>query len=542
MGACCSKSEDIVIHPDVGDPAAPMLNSKTKISQWEERSRSGFQSTSSVRKSSDPELPKPKKLDPSLVAIAAANLPTPSPKASVSKTTPVAPSPKAAPKRKNSGEKPQQKKTPAFFGDVGSPPATDKPLSSSRRGSLVAAQEKNQASQEMDIQAEMERIRQAKIKQYRETQVVAPEVAEKKQEEEQKQLQEKQDEAKKHEELLEKKRQEENRKQAERERINEEKRQKEVELLRKKVESGKTLSAYEKMLAEKLIGLPASSDGPPNLEASDSSSVHSSTFTERPQVGRLTDNEALGKSIAITAGVLDKVMMQQTGGSSLSDLGNDGESTESLNLPSGEGLGLTIAPPSPRSAGGGVTPRGARTPVIVFKDIDSLIQEMKFEDSTLFQFNNMKFFFQFPLKSAEREKNSMSFADIISNRSGLQKVECYNSGLDDAFLEQLSKHIKDGKFPDLKEIHLENNLFTGAGLEALMQAVSNQNVVPCLKTIKVVNQKENSTAAEQAAIETLKSNPNITKLAMDFRRDMDIANLNQLLAKNARHRRKSVNN
>lgn len=156
------------------------------------------------------------------------------------------------------------------------------------------------------------------------------------------------------------------------------------------------------------------------------------------------------------------------------------------------------------------------------------------ENST-FRFTNNPYFSQF-IPGVIDPKKMESYQKLIAGilkKDNLKYLQLFSSSLDDVFAMLLAEEIGKSKLSLLESLHLESNLLSDRGISAILKACDNFENVPCLKVIKLANQKAIGTNSESTAINLLRNNSNIVKLTLDFRRKFDISEANNLLARNA---------
>jgi hypothetical protein len=111
-------------------------------------------------------------------------------------------------------------------------------------------------------------------------------------------------------------------------------------------------------------------------------------------------------------------------------------------------------------------------------------------------------------------------------------IQMYGCGLDDTFLSLFSEKICEQIFPNLQELHLETNQFTGNGMSKFFQAIANSENAPNLNSVKIANQRSVDTQCTFELLNALRSNFRLNRVTFDFLRVNELNEANHLLARN----------
>jgi hypothetical protein len=249
-----------------------------------------------------------------------------------------------------------------------------------------------------------------------------------------------------------------------------------------KARSGKRMSFYEKRLAEKALGVSDEEE-----ETVSRGRRHSSMLSERPDVMKL----------AVSPRFTDEVKKTM----------EDVERQLEMRVEFWKSLG----------------------------NIEAAIAKLK-EDNTQttdLTMNVSAALDQYPLGDPERLRLTKELANAIADNSHLVTIDLSNSKLDDVFAAELGARLEQGACPQLESLNLEDNCFTGKGVQCICDGFQDMLKHGQIRNIKLGNQSAITTEAEQAALNMLKFNLCITALTVDFRRQIDYVEATRLLSRNA---------
>eukprot|EP00475_Leptophrys_vorax_P000679 TRINITY_DN10384_c0_g1_i1.p1 TRINITY_DN10384_c0_g1~~TRINITY_DN10384_c0_g1_i1.p1 ORF type:complete len:798 (+),score=214.71 TRINITY_DN10384_c0_g1_i1:69-2462(+) len=394
-------------------------------------------------------------------------------------------------------------------------PSSNSSTPTSKRNSVVNSLSGLSKAEQMKLQREMEdkkqkeaademeRLRVSKLKQLEQKLSVEQQSFEEEkrlEDERQAMLRRKAEEIKKEEDSRIAKREAEQKKVREAEEVNDKKREADRAHLKKKIDGGRRLSIWEETMAKEMGLLAAAQSGntsPTAASPEDDANGegggghhrrHSSMMTEKPQVRKMSESFANNDAIQVVMKTLEKAQEEKA------------EANKTLST------------------------------------IEPIIEDLRLQDpnKTEFQFNGSPFFGQWANRDEKKDENSVNLANAVGSHPYLVKIEMYASSLDDQFALTLAAQISAGNMKSMESLHLESNCFSGKGMTAIFQALQDPEKAPNLRTAKMANQKfQMDNAAEQAALEMLKTNPKITKLTVDWKKTIDMAECSRLLARNA---------